>query len=393
MVHLMRFCLAWVVTAWFMLLAPSAQALDVTVSAQYLGKGAGQFENTTPPALFCRRFAYRCTNNDVVDLPLTYTKEVTTVSPRAKFFIQMPGRRQVDVFHEVTGEPHTVSFEFTGVSQKTGGVPWYESPTYNAVVQGGCTRVASIGNPPWVFFLWDITNPTAPAGCHSLNSRNGPDYHGFIDVTDMGVSYNLRMPAPFRMKTGLYRGSITYSVGPGGDFDFGDGVTALNTNSVTINLVLDVQHAFFFEFPPGTDRAVLEPRDGWQHWLAGGSVPQRLYRDLPFRLSSSGPFKVYKLCQYDIDARCAITNDKGDQVPVLLSLSLPAGIQHRGQMVERLALPTGRAQALQFEAVQPTLNRPGQMHFEIAKEDVRRMLPNTGSTYTGLATVVFDAEL
>jgi hypothetical protein len=62
-------------------------------------------------------------------------------------------------------------------------------------------------------------------------------------------------------------------------------------------------------------------------------------------------------------------------------------------MVERLALPTGRAQALQFEAVQPTLNRPGQMHFEIAKEDVRRMLPNTGSTYTGLATVVFDAEL
>jgi len=77
----------------------------------------------------------------------------------------------------------------------------------------------------------------------------------------------------------------------------------------------------------------------------------------------------------------------------MLSLSLPAGIQHRGGSVERLALPTGRAQALQFEAAQPTLNRPGQMHFEIAKEDVRRMLPNAGSVYAGLATIIFDAEL
>ena len=393
MAHLMRFSLAWGLACGLVLFVPDAQALDITVSAEYLGKRTGQFENTTPPALFCRRFSYRCTNNDVVDLPLTYSKEVSTVGPREKFFIQVPGRRQVDVFHEVTGEPYTVSFEFTGVSQRTGGGAWYQNPTYEAIVQGGCTRVATIANPPWVFFLWDINNPTAPTGCHSLSSRNPPDYRGNIDVTDMGISYNLQMPAPFSMKTGLYRGSITYSVGPGGDFDFGDGVTALNTNTVTINLLLDVQHAFFFEFPPGTDRAVLEPRDGWQHWLAGGSVPQRLYKDLPFRLSSSGPFRVYKLCQYDIDARCGLANDKGDRIPVMLSLSLPAGIQHRGGSVERLALPTGRAQALQFEAAQPTLNRPGQMHFEIAKEDVRRMLPNAGSVYAGLATIIFDTEL
>ncbi|MCC9006865.1 hypothetical protein [Pseudomonas putida] len=393
MAHLMRFCPAWGIASWLMLFVPGAEALDVTLSAQYLGKASGQFENTTPLALFCRRFAYRCTNNDVVDVPLTYTKEVTTASPRAQFFIQMPGRRQIDVFHEVTGEPHTVSFEFSGVSQKTGGEVWYQSPVYNPILQGGCSNGGTIGNPPWVFFLWVITNPASPGGCHSLNNRMGPDYHGFIDVTDMGVSYNLNMPAPFRMKTGIYRGSVTYSVGPGGDFDFGDGVTALSANSVTINLVLDVQHAFFFDFPPGTDRAVLEPRDGWQNWLAGGSVPQRLYRDLPFRLSSSGPFKVYKMCQYVIGARCGIANEQGDQVPVLLSMSLPPGIKYRGQPVESLALPTGRAQALQFEAVQPTLNRPGQMHFEIAKEDVRRMLPNAGSVYTGLATVVFDAEL
>ncbi|HDS1736974.1 TPA: hypothetical protein QEM55_004038 [Pseudomonas putida] len=379
--------------ALLMQMAATVQALETTVSAQYLGHVSGKFENTTPPALFCQRFAYRCTSHDVVDLPITYSKTAVEEGPRQRFYIQLPGIRQVDVFHEKTGEPHTLSFEFTGVSQKTQGPEWYLSPVYNAVIEGGCTKAGIIGNPPYVFFLWDVTNPRAPGGCHSRNPRVKPGDRAEVSVTNMGVSYNLNMPAPFRMKTGIYRGSVTYSIGPGRDFDFGDGVSALNDNSVTINFVLDVQHAFYFEFPPGTDRAVLEPRNGWQGWLSRGHVPERLYRDLPFKLSSSGPFRVYKVCQYDIDTRCGIKNDKGDQVPVLLSVSLPAGILYRGRPVQRLALPSGRVQALQFDAVQPTVNRPGQMHFEVAQDDVRSMLPNAGTTYSGQATLVFDAEI
>ena len=393
MTHVTRI---WPVLGLMILLmqfSPGAQALEVTVSAQYMGGASGQFENTTPIAEFCQRFGYYCVGRDVVDLPLTYNKEVNAAGPREQFFIKMPGVRQVDVFHEVTGELHTLLFEFTGVSQTTTGPPYYNSPVYNAVLQGGCGKVGTVANPPRNLFLWSITHPAAPTGCYSLNEKTNIVYPQFVDVIDMGVSYKLTSPIPLRMRTGIYRGSAIFSVGPGNDFDFGDGVTGLVSNSVKINFALDVQHAFSFNFPPGTERAVLEPRDGWQHWLAGGSVPQRLYRDLPFRLSSTGPISVYKLCQYDIDPHCGIVNEKGDKVPVLLSLSLPGGLQYHGKPVQKVALPTGRAQALKFEAVQPTFNRPGQMHFEIAKEDVRHMLPNAGSVYTGLATVVFDAEL
>jgi hypothetical protein len=118
-----------------------------------------------------------------------------------------------------------------------------------------------------------------------------------------------------------------------------------------------------------------------------------LYRDLPFRLWSTGPFKVYKLCQYDTGGSCAIRNTDLHQVPVHVSMSLPAGIQHRGQGVDRVTLPTGRGAALQFEAATPTLNRPGQLHFEVASNDVQAMLGHAGSTYSGMATVIFDAEL
>ena len=74
-------------------------------------------------------------------------------------------------------------------------------------------------------------------------------------------------------------------------------------------------------------------------------------------------------------------------------MSLPGGIQYQGRPVEHLPLPTGRAAALQFEAVMPTINRPGQLHFEVGRADVPSMLAHAGSTYTGQVTVVFDAEL
>lgn len=71
----------------------------------------------------------------------------------------------------------------------------------------------------------------------------------------------------------MYRGSLTYTIGPGGDFDFGNNVTGLSGDTLVINFELDVQHAFIFEFPPGSERAVLEPKGGWQAWLDGGQPP------------------------------------------------------------------------------------------------------------------------
>lgn len=74
-------------------------------------------------------------------------------------------------------------------------------------------------------------------------------------------------------------------------------------------------------------------------------------------------------------------------------MTLPAGILHQGRPVTRLSLPTGPAAALQFESMQPTLNRGGQLHFSVARNGVQAMLKQPGTTYSGEATVIFDAEL
>ncbi|MFJ2985561.1 MULTISPECIES: hypothetical protein [unclassified Pseudomonas] len=381
-----------------LLVAPLAVALEVTITAQYLGGGTGRFDNTTPPGGLCSSWAATCRARTTVALPITYDKKTTkgAADPRDLFFVSLPARREVDVYHDITGETRRLTFDWTALSQRvqTSG-SLYNHPLHNLTLSGGCAIVGGISQerPAKVSYLWDFTQPAAPSPCWGFG-RSAPN--GRVEVAtvlETSVAYMMNIAPPFRMPSGTYRGSVTYSIGPGGDFDFGNDVTALSGDSLTVNFVLDIQHAFMFEFPPGSERAVLEPPGGWQAWLAGGKPPQRLSRDLPFRAWSTGPFKVYKLCQYDAGSGCGIRNQHNDQVPVHLALSLPGGIQHAGGQVERLVLPSGPQAALQFEAVAATLNRGGQLHFEVARDQVQAMLKYPGSTYTGQVTVVFDAEL
>lgn len=376
---------------------PVASALDVTISAEYRGGGSGRFENTTPPGGVCRYWPTTCRGATTVDLPITFTKKAVqeAADPRDEFFLQLPGRREVDVYHDETGEPRRMAFEWTLFSVIAKSARLDRNPTYNRILGGCVFGGGSSGS--WgdgrARVLWRLSDSITPGACWSRSIYAPAGTVMQADVEELSVGFNLNIPPPYRLKAGKYRGSTTFRIGPGGDFDFGNDVSNLSGDSLTINFELDVQHAFMFEFPPGSDRAVLEPRNGWQAWLAGGKAPQRIYRDLPFRVWSTGPFKVYKLCQHDMGAHCAIRSDEGEQVAVEVAMSLPAGIQHRGQAVERLQLPTGRFAALQFEAAMPTLNRPGQLHFEVGRSDVQAMLKHPGSTYDGQVTVVFDAEL
>ncbi|MFQ6576158.1 hypothetical protein [Pseudomonas sp. UM16] len=313
-----------------------------------------------------------------VSLPITYAKKTTkgAADSRDEYFLQLPGRREVDVFHDQTGEPRRMNFQWTAISQQVLASSQIRHPLYQFDLHGGCSPAGHIAQfrPALVTYLWDVGSPQPPGACWA-NGKNAPV--GQVEVAkvlDTSAAYAMDIPPPYRLKAGTYRGSLTYSIGPGGDFDFGNDATELSGDSLTVNFVLDVQHAFIFEFPPGSDRAVLEPQGGWDAWLTGARRPGRLYRDLPFRLWSTGPFKVYKQCQYEDGDRCGIRNDDSDQVPVTIALSLPADVEHRGGAVSRLALPTGRSAALQFEAATPTLNRAGQLHFEVARDDVGSML-------------------
>lgn len=387
---------SWLVLAVLLAISPAA-ALEATISAEYRGGASGRFDNTTPPASFCIQWPADCRTLEAVELPITYVKTATkgAADVRDLFFIKTPGPRQVDVYHELTGESHRILFQVTGVSQS---VQWRlgGNPVLTASVRGGCSYRRAYGwpaAPSHALYLWTVRNPQAPGGCYSIADKMSPGYVATPPVKNMGIAYDLNMPPPYRMKPGIYRGSLTYTIGPGGDFDFGNDVTELNGNSLTLNFVLEVEHAFIFDFPPGSDRAVLEPPGGWQGWLSGARAPERLQRDLPFRLWSTGPFKAYKLCQYDMGTHCGIRNPGNQEVPVEVSVSLPGGLTHGGSAANRVVLPSGRHNALQFESMQPVLNRPGQLHFQVARNDVRSMLAHPGTTYTGHVTVVFDAEL
>lgn len=377
------------------LLAPVvAEAAQVTLSAEYRGQAEGRFHNTTPQAGFCTHWPADCAGIQTVGLPIHYTKktEKNAADPRDQFFIQLPSRRILHVTHQQSGERYPLSLEILTVSQRV-HMRGTANPIFTQYVQGGCRYRRTYGTGGWTMYLWNVLDSVSPRACSSGGdgAKRG-DVHT-VPVDDLAIAYRLSMPSPLSMKPGLFRGSLEYSVGPGGDFDFGNDVTDLNSNRLTVDFELDVQHAFVIDFPPGSERAVLEPPNGWSGWLSRGQAPQRLYRDLPFRIWSSGPFKAYKLCQYPLQGRCGIRNAANHEVPVTVALSLPAGIRTEGREVRRVELPSDKSAALAFEAQQAVFNRSANLHFEVEREHAQQMLAHPGSTYQGNVTVVFDAHL
>ncbi|MDH1630624.1 hypothetical protein [Pseudomonas mosselii] len=375
---------------------PSSHAADVTFTARYRGEPSGRFENTTPQAGFCGQWPTHCSGVQTVGLPLIYVKNSIAYAPdpRDQFYIKLPGRRTVNVTNAQTQDTYPMVFEILAVSQKVHHGS-YANPVFTRYPRGGCNyRVTYLTNAQWTMYLWDVQNPQQPQPCYSTGTEAQVGQQILAPVQELAVAYRLNMPSPLAMKPGMYHGSEVYSVGPGMDFDFGNGVTALNANSLTLNFELDVQHAFVIDFPPGSERAVLEPPGGWMGWLSRGQPPQRLYRDLLFRIWSSGPFTAYKLCQYPAGDRCGIRNAANHEVPVKVGVSLPGGIRAQGNKeVNQLELPSGKEAALKFEAMSTVFNRSGQLHFEVQREHAKEMLEHPGSTYRGNVTVVFDADM
>lgn len=378
---------------WLMLMSVQAvQAAEVTITAEY--REGLQFTNTTPQAAFCGRWPHYCVGVETVGLPITYTKETfQTPSPRDAFYIQLPPRRSVTVTNQQTGESYDLTFEIFAVSQHLDTPDGHLVPVYTQTVRGGCRYRYTLGpgGKWWAAYLWNVSTPANPGFCYS--SYGTSETVVTSTVRDFGVAYRLVTPSPLKMKQGTYVGQSRFSVGPGGDFDFGNGVSALSSDSLTIHFDLDVVHAFVIDFPPGSDRVLLEPPGGWGQWLNNQRVPERLYRDLPMRIWSSGPFTVHARCQYPEGRGCGIRNlTNGHQVPVDVALSLPSVIHHNGQSVSRLPLPVGEAQALEFEATHPAINRGASLHFQVDKAAVREMTQYPGSRYEGDVTVVFDAD-
>ncbi|UVL54651.1 hypothetical protein [Pseudomonas sp. B21-035] len=215
-----------------------------------------------------------------------------------------------------------------------------------------------------------------------------------IDSTIEGLAFDLQLPSPLSLKNGVYRAQLQLSVGgSGADFDLGNRFTSVSTNMLTFNFEFTVKHPLKLEFPPGSERAVLEPPGGWASWINRGTPPQRLYRVLPFQIWTTGAISVHTRCEYDLGGRCGIRGRDGHQVPLKVALTLPSSMKHQGAPVDNLVLPVGAPAALTIDTVEATLDRQARLLFEVSQADTASMLGYPGETFQGDVTLVLDAAL
>ena len=396
------------------LCALQAQAITVEISATFSPDSANpqinQFKNTTPNSGICLAYPHLCTPYGYFSISLLGLQAVsqtpilanhTNVRNGAMFKVPaeprpvqvtgpsggvaevlfsisaLSGTNRTRDVRLITGLPASSATQ--GQSQLWGGFPWgWSSPPE-------CTRGAGMGATYLDSnFLWFTPQPV-PCGL-------SPAYEiDSLTMRHLSVSYLMINPDPLRMESGIYRGSITYTVGPGGDFDFGDNLLP-SQNSVTMNFTLNVEHTLKFQFPAGYGSVVLNPAGGWQQWLNNGRRPQKLTADQDFNMWASSEFSIELQCEYTLSDQCAIKNPAGHEVPVETRVTLPNGLRDASnQPVNRLLLSTSPQV---FSPSHYVDNRPAALHFEVARDQVASMIDeHSGSTYKGNITVVWNSEV
>jgi hypothetical protein len=212
----------------------------------------------------------------------------------------------------------------------------------------------------------------------------------YFDKIDF--AYELKTPNPLSMSSGLYTGSIVYSMGPGGDFDMG-ATFQPDDGNLTLDFVLDVQHTLKVDLPPGGNKVTLEPEGGWARWIDSGRKPTRIFRDQPFYISASSRFKVMMLCNSQGGPYCNLGSPLGNSVQVKVSMSLPAGIDGPGGPVNRIPLSVNSWSS----SFQPSLyvdRKPGAMHFELEPSAIDFLLrPGLNDRLRGNITIIWDSDV
>lgn len=364
-----------------------------------------KFVNTTPesglcawhPPMFpmCKALGiFTIRTNDIV---FTSTKPVPANhdNERQGFMAKVPSSwRDLSVVHSGTGDVQTVQMRIAGIGTKT----WVANPPGTEA-----------WGPRWS--IW----PYAPAPCQSTGYAALNIYYAMwfwvvpegvgacsrkalFDVPSMRTetfeyAYEIKNPNPLTMSTGQYTGSLSYSIGPGQDFDFGD-VMEPNDSTLTFNVTLDVQHSLKVEVPPGGNRVELVPQGGWQAWLNNSRQPARLFRDQTFNISASSRFKMKLECGLEMGDTCGLRNAANHEVPMQISVSLPNGLTRAdGSPVNRQPLVLSGSGTELFQPGFYVERKPGTLHFEVGRDDTKEMLKYGGTQYSGTATVIWDSEV
>ncbi|EDU57793.1 hypothetical protein U1U22_003714 [Proteus mirabilis] len=402
------------------MLALSAFAHSVTIdlTAEYNMNGSGKFINTTPISGYCAQYPTHCDVDEAsVHLPLTTTISYPIVAynePRKGPYFNFPKTpRTLTVRNQDTGEAFDVIFRVTSYSSKFttnyASYNWDEGDKdFSAPRGGGCSYYttawgAGSGTGSWIQFIWRTLNNTLP--CQKISRIDRTEPSRFYD---MSIGYSLTTKDSFAsIPSGRYLGKLSFSVGQGGDFDFGDNYQA-DDSVVNINLTLSVNHDLIVTTTPEGRALSLQPcsvgkvcteeqgKRNWERWMITKITPQLTARS-DFLISSTGSFTAYLQCEYIQGEHCAIKSDNNGQlVPVKAYLSLPNNIinQKTNSTVTRALMPIHKDIVNNtFSTRDIGSNRKGSIDFLVTQHDVDTMLLTRPDTYRGTVTVIFDPNI
>jgi hypothetical protein len=394
--------------------AVPVNAENVSITAVFKPDSAyphlNKFKNTTPPSGYCAQHPEQCADNQMFSLqvPIQFDSRTPILanhaSQRQGAMLKAPARwRELTVYHETTREPERVRVRIAGIGSRyrtddvvelVGGADdyraahsvlwgssWVNSPSPCLYSGVGWFTTTTYG------FFWKT--PTE-AVCAKQAKFNVP----WMRLEHLDFAYELETPNPLGMSSGHYTGSLNYSVGPHGDFDFGD-VMLPSDSALTLNFNLDVQHTLKVDIPPGGEKVEMVPAGGWQSWLHAGRKPVRLFRDQTFNISASSRFKMYLDCQFGPGNYCYMNDGKNIFVPIDVSVSLPAGLMDgSGKPVSRQPLKVGEEYGVVFQPSQYVDRQSGKLHFELHKDAIDIVFaPNMPKRYSGTVVVIWDSEV
>lgn len=393
----------------------AAHAEQVSITAQFKPDSSyphrNKFQNTTPSSGYCTYDPAQCEQNEIFSLqvPIQFDSRTPILanhaSPRQGAMFQVPMQwRELTVYHETTREPEKVRVRIVGIGSKyvtedviqlVGGADDYRiahnllwgSSWVNAPAPCLYSGVGWYTHNSYAFF-WKT--PAASA-CTKQAKFDVP----WLRLNHLDFAYELETPNPLGMSSGNYVGSLTYTVGPNADFDFGD-VMMPSSSSLTLNFNLDVQHTLKVDIPPGGEKVRLVPNGGWQSWLQAGRRPVGLFRDQTFNISASSRFKMLINCGPGFNGECGLENSAGyRRVELHVSVSMPNGITDlSGQPVRRMPLKSGAGNTLYFKPGFYVDRAPGTLHFEVPPHSMATMLqPGVSDSYSGIVVVIWDSDI
>ncbi|MHC8304440.1 hypothetical protein [Pseudomonas sp. PB3P13] len=390
---------------------PSAEAVNQEIRALFQPDPSqphkNVFINKTPNSGYCETWPTQCEANNMfsIQLPVRFDASRLLV-PGDGVALKVPANwRQLTVTNQDTQESETVEVRIIGIGSRyglsdtaanlTGESDILEGHrklwTSNSwVYPGAPCEYSGVGfyGPDWYGFFWKAPVETS---CTKVAAFRIPSMH----FNTLDFAYELRTPNPLGMSTGFYTGSLTYTLGPSGDFQMGS-MMVPDDGTLTLDFVLDVQHTLKVDIPPGGNKVLLEPQGGWQGWLEQGRKPVRLLRDQRFNISASSRFTMKLECERQVNDGCGVFDGQPPTTYVAqvnVSVSLPNGLtDSSGRPVRNV--PVTRTPTGLFQPTTYVDRKPGTLHFTMNEQQTSFLIDSyRGTPFRGNITVIWDSEV